>query len=207
MKRGVVLLALTLVPGPVAAQRVTAGVYGVAVSHIEVQEGDKSTGFGAGGVVQLHLRRFTVEASGYYASLESDQPSLLPFDVIQGRAALLYALVPTVSLELATTRRSVDPDFSAQDVGAVSVGARGQSRLASIATVQARGAYLIAPQFGGGGSAPLSIELGLGATVGSAAGRWRARLGYEFQRLDRSVDGVDVPIQVTLAQLGVDVDF
>jgi len=193
--------------GSAQAQRITVGVQAVSVSHLELQESDKSTGFGVGAVARVYLNRFTVEASGYRASLDSDQPSLLPFTMIDGFLSVLYEVTPGVALEVGGMRRWVDPEFSAQEIGAVSVGARGESRLASIATVEARAAYLIAPQFGSGGSAPFSIELGLGAAVGPAEGRWRARIGYDFQRLDRSVDGVPVPIQVTVAQLGIEFDF
>ena len=47
----------------------------------------------------------------------------------------------------------------------------------------------------------------MGAGLGTASGRVRGRVEYEFQRIDRSVSGTAVPIQLSLAKLGFDVGF
>ena len=69
----------------------------MSVSHLELQESDKSSGFGVGAVARVYLNRFTVEASGYRASLDSDQPSLLPFTMIDGTLSVLYEVTPGVA--------------------------------------------------------------------------------------------------------------
>ena len=53
----------------------------------------------------------------------------------------------------------------------------------------------------------LSAEVGLGIAVGTANGRFRVRADYEFQRIDRKVDNQDVPLQMSLAKLGLEVGF
>ncbi len=50
------------------------------------------------------------------------------------------------------------------------------------------------------------------ASAGFAAclypnGRFRVRADYEFQRIDREVNGVDLPIQLSRATIGVELGF
>jgi hypothetical protein len=93
------------------------------------------------------------------------------------------------------------------EVGLVRVGLLSEYSLAQIAKVWGRGAYLVAPQFSGGGTAGLAIELSLGTAIGTANGRLRVMGEYEFQRLDRQVDRQDVPLQMTVARFGLELGF
>ncbi len=81
------------------------------------------------------------------------------------------------------------------------------SPISRIADIWGRGAYLVNPQFSGDGDAELAIELGLGVAVGFSSGRFRIRTDYEFQRIDRKVNQIDVPIEIALARLGLEVGF
>jgi hypothetical protein len=65
--------------------------------------------------------------------------------------------------------------------------------------------------FSGGGSAPFGIELGLSAAYGPGSGRLRVTGDFEFQRIDRRTDQngsrLSVPIQTSVARMGVAVKF
>jgi hypothetical protein len=51
------------------------------------------------------------------------------------------------------------------------------------------------------------VEVSLGVGVGTSNGRFRVRADYEFQRIDREVNGVDLPIQLSRATIGVELGF
>jgi hypothetical protein len=59
----------------------------------------------------------------------------------------------------------------------------------------------------GGGESGLALEIGLGVAVGTANGRFRVKAESNFQRIDREVNGQDVPVQVTQARLGLELGF
>ena len=104
-------------------------------------------------------------------------------------------------------RRLIRPRFAAQDVGVARAGILSEIPLSALGSVWGRGAYLLAPKFSGGGTAGLAVELGFGAGLGTRNGRFRFRVEYEFQRIDRSVNDVAVPIQTSLARIGADLGF
>lgn len=201
------LAALAATGRDAAAQVFTLGAHGVAVTHIEVNQDLKSHGFGYGAMLRLRVGRLALEGMGYRASLDSDDELLIPFTVLEGAVRLLYDFAPTVAAEVGFTHRAVDPEFSAQDLGTFTVGLRARNRLARVAAIQVRAAYLVAPEFSGGGSAPLAFELGLGTTIGPDGGHWRFQFAYDFQRLDRKVNDLDSPIQVTQARVGFELLF
>ncbi len=207
MRVALVGLAALVVTATVEAQTVRIGVHGVAVTHNEITDQLSANGLGAGGLVAVRFGRIGFEARGYYAQLDPDRADAASFDVVQvdGRASVLVAR--SIALEVGAGRRWIDPDFSSQEVGLVRIGILTEYPLAQIATVWARGAYLLAPQFSGGGTAGLSVELSLGTAIGTANGRIRVLGEYEFQRFDRQVRRNDVPIQVTTARFGLEVGF
>jgi hypothetical protein len=190
-----------------AAQTITLGAHGVAVTHIEVNEDLRAHGLGYGALLRLRIGRLALEGMGYRASMDSDDGSLIPFTLLQADVRLLYDIAPTVAAEVGFTHRAVDPEFAAQDLGTFTVGLRVKNQLTRVAAIQARAVYLVAPEFSGGGSAPLAFELGLGTTIGPADGHWRFQFAYDFQRLDRKVNDLDSPIQVTMARVGLEVSF
>ena len=193
--------------GDAAAQTFTIGAYGVAATHIEVSEDLKSEGFGYGAMVRFRLGRFALEGTGYRASMESDDASLIPFTMLEGDVRLMYDLSPMVAAEAGFTHRAIDPEFAAQDMGTFTIGLRAKNQLARVATIHVRAAYFVAPGFSGGGTAPLAFELGLGTMLGPDNGHWRFHFAYDFQRVDRKVNDLDTPIQVTVARVGLEVSF
>src|SRR5437016_6785276 len=100
-------------------------------------------------------------------------------------------------------RRTADPGFDAQSLGAVRIGARSAYDLGPGATVAFRADYLAAPKFSGGGRAAFSLDMGLGLDV-RLAGRLHGVVDYAFERVNRKTDPggtgeVSAPIQQTLA--------
>lgn len=204
-RAGTVALVLALAPGVLSAQKVRIGVHGVAASYSETNEVTNAEGGGIGASLVLRLGRFGFDAVGYAAAMDPEGATEAPFDVLQGDVRVSYAITPVIALEVGVGRRTIDPDFAAQDVGLVRVGVLSENRLTRLGTVWVRAAYLVSPQFDGGGSAGLALELGLGAAFGTANGRFRMRVDYEFQRIDRDVNAQDVPLQLSLGRIGIEV--
>lgn len=201
---GALLLAVTSVAG---AQTVRIGIHGVGISHVEVRQERRAEGGGIGGYLSVRVGRFGLDLSGHAASIELVDVPAEPFDVLQGDARLSFAVARSLAIEVGAGRRKIDPEFTAQDVSVMRAGLLSEVRLSSIGSVWGRGAYLVSSRFNGGGEAGLALELGLGAALGTANGRFRVRVEYEFQRIDREVETVKVPIQVTIAKLGLDLGF
>ena len=58
-----------------------------------------------------------------------------------------------------------------------------------------------------GNSGVMVPEIGLGTWIGTSNGRYGIRLEYDFQRIDRQVNDVDLPIQLMVAKVGIEVGF
>jgi hypothetical protein len=155
----------------------------------------------------VRLGRWGIDASGYIAKLKPDSSDVSEFDMVQGDLRASFLIVPLVALETGFGRRSTDPELAAQDVGYWRIGVLSEAELSRIASIWARGAYLAGVKYDGGGTTSLAVEVALGVGVGTANGRFRVRVDYEFQRFDREVDQVELPIQLSLARLGVEIGF
>ena len=210
-RQGFALTGMLLAGGssPLAAQlpiHARLRPQGVAVVHQEQGVERSANGFGYGGAIVIQVSRVTLEASGYRASLETEWDDSDAFDVLQGDARLSVLLYAPFALEVGLGRRTIDPELSAPGVGWYRVGATATTPLTRLADVTLRGAYLV-PEFDGGGDAGFSIEVGLAAAVGMPNGRFRVRVEYDFQRMDRTVNQIGFPLQVTVARAGIDVGF
>jgi hypothetical protein len=202
-----VALALGLLGAARAdAQKIRLGLSGLGMSYAETNAGRSWDGGGGAGSVVLRVGRFGLDAYGITAKLEADSANVSDFDMLQGDVRASFFIVPVIAVEIGFGRRATDPDFAAQDFGLWRFGILSEMPLTSLGLIWIRGAYL-APKFEGGGDVGLSAEVGLGIAVGTSNGRFRARADYEFQRIDREVEGQDVPLQTSLAKLGVEVGF
>jgi hypothetical protein len=159
------------------------------------------------------LGRFAAE--GFFVSVqmdptsESSAPEGFKATEIVGR--LRYDVTGFLGLEVGVTSRTTDSEFAAQSVGAASVGARVQSLLGPGGRVWARGAYLGAASFSGGGSAPLSFELGFGVDI-QLQRHVHLIADYAFEKFDRKTEpggGAEVtaPIEQSQARFGVAAAF
>ena len=211
MKRACLLVAalLLVTASHSAAQRlVRIGIHSLGMTYTEVTEAAKSEGVGAGATLQFRWRRFGLEGLVAKARMKPvNNDELQEYDFTQFDVRFNYWIASIVALEIGGEWFSIDPEFAAQEMGAGRIGIVSQYPLAKISEIWARGAYLVNPRFSGGGEAGLAVEVGLGVAVGSSNGRFRVLAESNFQRIDRKVNGVEVPLQVTQARLGVVVGF
>jgi hypothetical protein len=192
-----------LLPHRAKAQAVDGAVYAVAASNAEVDRTRQARGFGAGGTVGVTRGRFRVELQGVTTSLHADF-AIQPDYALNELAVLTsYQWRPALALQVGAGRRFTSPDFAAQDVGVLRIGVRTEAPLTSLARVHARAAYLPLTRFSGGGSSSLALELGLGLDLGPRDRRYSGLLEFEFQRIDRKVNGEAVPIHSSVTRLGV----
>lgn len=179
------------------------------VSHGELDRSLEHGGFGFGAAVGMVHGRWGFDLEAFRASLdpEGSAPTGAPFHLTQLDLHATYAIAPAIMILAGASRRWVNPTFAAPDVGCLRLGLLTQTTLARQGKVWARAAYLIAPQFNGGGSAGLAIEIGLGTWIGTADGRYGLRAEYVFQRFDRSVNGASDPVQLAAAKVGLQLGF
>lgn len=192
-----------LLPWRVEAQTLDGAIFAVAASNAEVDRVREARGFGAGATLGMTRGRFRVELQGMTTSLHADFTIQPDYALDEVAVLAAYRWRPALSLQLGGSRRFTSPDFVAQDVSVIRIGLLTETPLTSLARVHARGAYLPLARFSGGGSSNLALELGFGVSVGSREGRYTGLLDYEYQRIDRQVNGKGVPIRSSMVRLGV----
>ncbi|OLC08086.1 MAG: hypothetical protein AUH42_02395 [Gemmatimonadetes bacterium 13_1_40CM_70_11] len=206
---GVALLGAT----PAQAQRVTVGPVGVLADYKEVTAGLRYHGTGFGGALSATYHKLSAQATVTRLTFDPTSASTagLSFKATQVDAWLGYDVAQYVAIEVGFIRRTADPEFEAQSLGAVRAGARSAYEIGPGAVISLRANYLAAPKFSGGGRAPFSLDLGLGLDV-RFAGRLHGTAAYEFQRVGRKTDPggtgeIDAPIQETVARVGLALGF
>ncbi len=210
---GVALLVLA--SRAVLAQQVnvTIGPQFALGSYREVASGLRYQGTGFGGAASARYRKLSVEAVVVRLSLDpaTGSSATSGFTATEVSAWVTYDVATYASVEAGFIRRTADPEFDAQSVGAVRIGARSFYEIGPGATVLFRANYLAAPKFSGGGHAAFSVDLGLGLDV-RLAGRLHGTADYTFQRINRKTNPggtgeIDAPIQETVARVGLAVGF
>jgi len=135
------------------------------------------------------------------------------FDASEVDVRLRYYVTGPVSAELGFIHRKMDPEFEAQSVGAVTLGARMAYVLGPGVHMSLDGGLLFGSKFSGGGttSALGALQLGLGLTVDALHGRVLATGDYGFQRFSRKTDdgsgALPAPIQQSLGRVGFAIAF
>jgi hypothetical protein len=203
---GVACLSL-LVTRQATAQNVKATAYGVAATNSEVERVRQARGLGLGAEVRVDFNRVRLEACGITASLDADFSIQQDYAVRQIQVLATYLWRPLLAFQVGVDRRFVHPDLAAQDVGLIRVGVLSETRLTSLAQVQAHLAYLPLTRFSGGGGSSFAAELGFGLSVGRATGRLEGVFGFTYQRIDREVNGGAVPLTFSVARAGVRTRF
>jgi hypothetical protein len=208
-----VVALLALARGGARAQQIAIGPQAVLASYREVVSGLRYAGIGFGGTVSLRFHKLSAEAAVTRVKLDTADGSAAAqgFTATQVDAWVAYDVAPYASVEAGVIRRTADPELDAQSVGAVRIGARSFYEIGPGAMVTFRANYLAAPKFSGGGRAPFSLDLGLGLDV-RLAGRLHGTAAYAFQRINRKTDPsgtgeIDVPIQETVARVGLSLAF
>ena len=135
------------------------------------------------------------------------------FDASEVDIRVRYLIKGPVSGEIGFVNRKTDPEFEAQSVGAVVVGARIGYLLGPGVHMSLNGGVLAGSKFSGGGSvSPLgAIQLGLGMTVDALKGRLQLTGDYGFQRFSRETDDgsgpASAPIQQSVGRIGLAIAF
>jgi hypothetical protein len=171
-------------------------------------------GSGPAACVSAERGRLSMRVEAAHLNLHpaSEAPATLEsFTVDQIGIRAGVRAISFVVVEAGYLRRSTAPGRAAQSYSAVTFGVRAPYQLAPGADVALRTAYVAGTGFSGGGSAPFGIELGLSASYGPGSGRLRLTGDFDFQRVDRRTDQdggrVSVPIQSSVARMGVAVKF
>jgi hypothetical protein len=211
MKRALVIGGLLAVAtaSAVSAQAVSLGVQGALSDYREVSSNLHFNGAGFGATLWLRLHRLSAEGSVSRVNYDprDKNSGLTSFKATQLDARVGVDLAAGFAAEVGVMKRTVNPELSAQAMGAGRVGVRYSKLIGPGATVGLRGSYLVGAKFTGAGSAGLAFELGLLVSVGPQNGRYRFTMDYGFQRVDRKVSNVTVPIEQSLVKLGVAVGF
>src|SRR5713101_6684610 len=201
----VVILALVVGAAGAEGQRATLGVQGAFGDYREADSNLVYRGAGVAGTATLSWHKLGADVEVTRLSYDPHSGGATQkFTSTQVDVHLRWYIANQVSLETGFTKRTINPDFTAQAMGAVRVGARGLYSIGPGASLALRGNYLAGSRFSGGGRAGFGIELGLGISVGRSDARFRVTGDYDFQRVNRKTT-VDVPIQQSLALLGVSV--
>jgi len=135
------------------------------------------------------------------------------FDASEVDVRVRYLIAGPVSGELGFINRKTDPEFEAQSVGAVVVGARIGYLLGPGVHLSLNGGVLAGSKFSGGGtvSALGAIQLGLGMSVDALKGRLQLTGDYGFQRFSRETDDgsgpASAPIQQSVGRIGLSIAF
>ena len=209
MRTAVLLGLAALVAVPAArAQRVQAGAQVAFGDYREVSGDLHWRGAGPAAWASVSLRKLTLE--GRFARIKYDPvaggSATEGFKATQLDGFARYYLASNVSAEVGVTNRKADPEFDAQSMAAVRIGARGSYLLGPGATIALRGNYLAGAKFSGGGKAPFAFDIGLSIMVGAVNGRYRVTGDYDFQTAKRKTV-TDAPLQQTLARIGVAFGF
>lgn len=135
------------------------------------------------------------------------------FDASEVDVRLRYFIKGPFSAEVGFMNRKANPEFEAQSVGAVTMGARMGYLLGPGVHMALNGGFLFGAKYSGGGttSGLGSVELGLGLTVDALKGRVQFTGDYNFQTFSRQTDEgsgpLDAPIQQSLGRIGLAVAF
>jgi len=201
--RGVAwLLAGLLWPAVGEGQTARVGAFGLAATNAEVEETRQTRGLGFGVGATTEWSRWRVEGRYFHAALQADFSVQPDYDMDELALAATWFWRPYLAPQLGVTRRFVSPEFAAQDVGFVRIGALSEVRLARVAGLWVKGSYLPYSRFSGGGSAGFGVEVGLGVELGTPTDRFQGFAGFEYQRIDRET-AAEAPLQFSVGQLGV----
>jgi len=130
-------LLLALAPRPASGQQVTVGPQVVLSDYREVAAGLRYRGTGLGGSLWARRDRLSAEAAVVRVSLDPADGSAATasFTTTQVDVWVAYDVAAYASVEVGVLHRSADPEFDAQSVGAVRVGARSFYEIGPGATV------------------------------------------------------------------------
>jgi hypothetical protein len=135
------------------------------------------------------------------------------FDASEIDVLVRYYVAGAFSAELGYLNRKAEPEFEAQSMGAMTVGAQMAHLLGPGVRMRLNGGVMFGSKFSGGGlvSELGAVRLGLGLTVDALRGRLRLTGDYDFQSVSRQTDdgsgALSAPIQQSLGRIGLAIAF
>jgi hypothetical protein len=209
-------LFLSIVPAfHLTAQHFAVGPQIAFGDYREVSSNLHYRGSGIGAKASGSWRKFSADVilSKVKYKPSTDGTATREFDASEIDVRLRYYITGPVSGELGFVSRKADPEFEAQSVGAVTVGAQMAYLLGPGVHMSLNGGLMFGSKFSGGGttSALGALRLGLGLTVDALRGRVQVTGDYGFQRFSRETDdgsgAVSAPIQQSLGRMGFAIAF
>ena len=207
-------LLVVAAPAGLAAQHVAIGPQVAFGDYREVSSDLHYRGAGAGVKATLTWKKFSADVDLSKVKYKPTSDSAhVDFDASEVDLRLRYYIAGPVSAELGFMNRKADPEFEAQSVGAVTVGARMAYVLGPGVRMSLNGGLLFGSKFSGGGSTSAlgALQLGLGITVDALHGRVLVTGDYGFQRFSRKTDdgsgALPAPIQQSLGRVGFAIAF
>ncbi len=206
---------LSIIPSfPLSAQHVSIGPQIAFGDYREVSSDLRYRGSGLGVKATLMWKKLSADiALSKVKYKPTSDTTRVDFDASEVDVRLRYYVTGPVSAELGFLHRTMDPEFEAQSVGAVTVGARMAYVLGPGVRMSLNGGLLFGSKFSGGGttSALGALQLGLGLTVDALHGRVLVTGDYDFQRFSRTTDdgsgALPAPIQQSLGRVGFAIAF
>ena len=197
-----------------AAQHVSVGPQIAFGDYREVSSDLHYRGTGIGAKATLMWKKFSADVVLSKVKYKPQaSAATADFDASEVDVQLRYYISGPVSAELGFMNRKMKPEFEAQSVGAVTLGARMAYVLGPGVRMSLNGGLLFGSKFSGGGttSALGALQLGLGITVDALHGRVLVTGDYGFQRFSRKTDdgsgALPAPIQQSLGRIGFAVVF
>jgi hypothetical protein len=208
-------MALSIIPSfHLSAQHVNLGPQIAFGDYREVSSDLHYRGSGLGAKATLMWRKFSADVVLSKVKYKpKTTAATADFDASEVDIRVRYYVTGPVSAELGFINRKMDPEFEAQSVGAVTVGARMAYVLGPGVRMSLNGGLLFGSKFSGGGttSALGALQLGLGITVDALRGRVLVTGDYGFQRFSRKTDdgsgALPAPIQQSLGRVGFAIAF
>jgi hypothetical protein len=172
-------------------------------------------GGGLGAKATLEWKKFSADVvlSKVKYKPVSGGAATAEFDASEVDVRLRYYISGLVSAELGVINRKADPEFEAQSVGAVTVGARMAYLLGPGVNMALRGGLMFGAKYSGGGSTSAlgALQLGLGLTIDALRGRLLVTGDYGFQRFSRETTNgtttLAAPIEQSLGRFGFAIAF
>lgn len=212
---GMLAVALSIIPSfPLSAQHFSVGPQVAFGDYKEVAPDLHYRGSGMALKATFSWKKMSGEAVASKLKYKPEGGvATANFDASEVDVRVRYLIAGPVSGELGFINRKTDPEFEAQSVGAVVVGARIGYLLGPGVNMSLNGGVLAGSKFSGGGtvSALGAIQLGLGMTVDALKGRLQLTGDYGFQRFSRETDDgsgpASAPIQQSVGRIGLAIAF
>ncbi len=211
-------LALALVvlsPLSLAAQHVSIGPQIAFGDYREVSSALHYRGNGLAAKATVEFKKLSADIVISKVKYKPVDPTngTSEFDASEIDVKMRYYIRGPFSAEVGFMNRKADPEFEAQSVGAVTLGAYMGYLLGPGVHMSLNGGLLFGAKYSGGGttSGLGAVQLGLGLTVDALKGRVQVTGDYGFQTFSRQTDDgsgpLDAPIQQSLGRVGLAIAF